>query len=117
MLKSRNFDDVDDTVAEVTDEADSDDEEFSTDDDSIDLNDLESYFDSFDQQYSGDYGFKGQQQRRTALRDVPTERLSQPPLYVGKQTGKRLLTAEEESELAKQIEVGRSRTTGFRRSQ
>jgi RNA polymerase primary sigma factor len=80
------------------------------DTDPVDLDDLDSYFDSFDQQYSGDYEKlqEVQKQRRSALRDVPTgDFLSRYMLETNRQ---RLLTAEEEVELAKQIETGRFAT-------
>jgi RNA polymerase primary sigma factor len=96
---------IEDSIEDDTDEATTD-----TDTDPVDLNDLESYFDSFDQQYSGDYEKlqEVQKQRRSALRDVPTgDFLSRYMLETNRQ---RLLTAEEEVELAKQIETGRFAT-------
>lgn len=70
--------------------------------------DLESYLDDYDRQQAGDdYESLQQitQQRRSALSDVPTgDFLSRYMLETNRQ---RLLTAEEEVELAKQIELSR----------
>ena len=72
------------------------------------FNDLESYLDAYDREQTGDaYESlqKVQQQRRTALRDVPTtDFLSRYMLETNRQ---RLLSAEEEVELARQIELAR----------
>lgn len=70
--------------------------------------DLEEYFEAYDRQQTGE-GYaalqKVHQQRRTALRDVPTnDFLSRYMLETNRQ---RLLTAEEEGALARQIELGR----------
>ncbi len=70
--------------------------------------DLESYLDDYDRQQAGDDYESLQkitQQRRSALSDVPTgDFLSRYMLETNRQ---RLLTAEEEVELAKQIELSR----------
>lgn len=70
--------------------------------------DLETYLDDYDRQQAGD-GYEAlqkiTQQRRSALSDVPTgDFLSRYMLETNRQ---RLLTAEEEVELAKQIELSR----------
>jgi RNA polymerase primary sigma factor len=70
--------------------------------------DLESYLDAYDRQQTGD-GYESlqkiTQQRRSALNEVPTgDFLSRYMLETNRQ---RLLTAEEEVELAKHIELGR----------
>lgn len=72
------------------------------------FSDLESYLDAYDRQQTGE-GYdalqKIQQQRRSALRDVPTgDFLSRYMLETNRQ---RLLSAEEEVELARQIELAR----------
>ena len=76
--------------------------------DPAEFNDLESYLDAYDREQAGDaYEAlqKVHQQRRTALRDVPTgDFLSRYMLETNRQ---RLLTAEEEVELARQIELAR----------
>lgn len=86
---------------------DSDDTSISDDEDEfVGEVDLESYFDSFDQRHSEDYEklTRIKQQRRKALGEVPTgDFLSRYMLETNRQ---RLLTAEEEVELAKQIESG-----------
>lgn len=106
----------DDTESSLEDILDSDVEEddFELDDDSVDMSadddsftDIESYMDEFDQQHSDDYERlkEVKRQRRSALSDVPTgDFLSRYMLETNRQ---RLLTAEEEVELAKQIEAGR----------
>lgn len=76
--------------------------------DPADFKDLESYLDAYDRQQTGD-GYealqKTNQQRRSALSDVPTnDFLSRYMLETNRQ---RLLTAEEEVELAKNIEMSR----------
>lgn len=72
------------------------------------FSDLESYLDAYDRQQTGDNYESLQkitQQRRSALSDVPTgDFLSRYMLETNRQ---RLLTAEEEVELAKQIELSR----------
>jgi RNA polymerase primary sigma factor len=77
--------------------------------DPADYADLETYLDEYDQKQTGkDYEAlrKVQDMRRNALRDVPTgDFLSRYMLETNRQ---RLLTAEEEVELAKQIEIGRA---------
>lgn len=69
--------------------------------------DVEGYLDEYDRQQAGDKYESLQkltQQRRSALDDVPTaDFLSRYMLETNRQ---RLLTAEEEVELAKQIELG-----------
>ncbi len=95
------------TLADVVeDEVELDvDEELSTNTDSF--TDIESYMDEFDQQHSDDYERlkEVKQQRSSALSDVPTgDFLSRYMLETNRQ---RLLTADEEVELAKQIEAGR----------
>jgi len=70
--------------------------------------DLESYLDAYDRQQTGE-GYdalqKIHQQRRSALRDVPTgDFLSRYMLETNRQ---RLLSAAEEVELARQIELAR----------
>lgn len=70
--------------------------------------DLESYLDAYDRQQTGD-GYESlqkiTQQRRSALNEVPTgDFLSRYMLETNRQ---RLLTADEEVELAKHIELGR----------
>ncbi len=76
--------------------------------DPADYADLETYLDEYDQKQTGkEYESlrKVQDMRRSALRDVPTgDFLSRYMLETNRQ---RLLTAEEEVELAKQIEIGR----------
>lgn len=72
------------------------------------FSDLESYLDAYDRQQAGD-GYESlqkiKQQRRSALNEVPTgDFLSRYMLETNRQ---RLLTAEEEVELAKHIEMGR----------
>lgn len=72
------------------------------------FSDLESYLDAYDQQQAGD-GYESlqkiKQQRRSALNEVPTgDFLSRYMLETNRQ---RLLTAQEEVELAKHIEMGR----------
>lgn len=83
------------------------DEEDDATNDSTTFTDIESYMDEFDQQHSDDYERlkEVKKQRRSALSDVPTgDFLSRYMLETNRQ---RLLTAEEEVELAKQIEAGR----------
>ena len=70
--------------------------------------DLESYLDAYDRQQTGE-GYESlqkiTQQRRSALNEVPTgDFLSRYMLETNRQ---RLLTADEEVELAKHIELGR----------
>lgn len=76
--------------------------------DGAEFADLETFLDEYDQKHSGaDYQALREvhDQRRNALRDVPTgDFLSRYMLETNRQ---RLLTAEEEVELAKQIEVGK----------
>lgn len=116
MVRSGKFDRsaVDVEAEPDVDSADEDVPSLAEDDlvaeEPIDFSDLESYFDSFDQQYSGDYEKlqEVQRQRSSALRDVPTgDFLSRYMLETNRQ---RLLTAEEEVELAKQIELGKLAT-------
>ena len=76
--------------------------------DPADFTDLESYLDAYDRRQAGD-GYealqKKNQQRSAALSDVPTtDFLSRYMLETNRQ---RLLTAEEEVELARHIELGR----------
>lgn len=84
------------------------DHEAADDADPADFVDLESYLDAYDRQQAGD-GYdalqKIYQQRRSALSDVPTgDFLSRYMLETNRQ---RLLTAEEEIELARHIELSR----------
>lgn len=76
--------------------------------DPADFIDLESYLDAYDRQQTGE-GYEAlqkiYQQRRSALGDVPTgDFLSRYMLETNRQ---RLLTAEEEIELARHIELSR----------
>lgn len=84
------------------------DHDAADDADPADFVDLESYLDAYDRQQAGD-GYealqKVYQQRRSALSDVPTgDFLSRYMLETNRQ---RLLTAEEEIELARHIELSR----------
>lgn len=78
------------------------------DPDPVDFIDLESYLDAYDRQQTGagyDALQKVYQQRRSALDDVPTgDLLSRYMLETNRQ---RLLTAEEEVDLARRIKLGR----------
>ncbi|HMT20386.1 MAG TPA: sigma-70 family RNA polymerase sigma factor [Promineifilum sp.] len=77
------------------------------DPDPVDFIDLESYLDAYDRQQTGagyDALQKVYQQRRSALDDVPTgDLLSRYMLETNRQ---RLLTAEEEVDLARRIKLG-----------
>ncbi len=103
-------DEIDDDVDEPVDEDQLDEEldDVAEDDTSELYTDIESYLDDYDRQQAGDDYEKLRkitQQRRSALNDVPTgDFLSRYMLETNRQ---RLLTAEEEVELAKQIELGR----------
>lgn len=91
--------------ATTSDEADADDDNDDVDPESF--IDVEGYLDDYDRRQAGDkYELlqKITQQRRTALDDVPAgDFLSRYMLETNRQ---RLLTAEEEVELAMQIEAG-----------
>ncbi len=91
----------------VEDDLDSDDSAEDQSSNADSFTDIESYMDDFDQQHSDDYERlkEVKKQRSSALSDVPTgDFLSRYMLETNRQ---RLLTAEEEVELAKQIEAGR----------
>jgi RNA polymerase primary sigma factor len=82
--------------------------EVDTEPDLADFTDLETYLDAYDRRQSGD-AYEAlrekHRQRRAALNDVPTaDFLSRYMLETNRQ---RLLTAEEEVELSRHIEVGR----------
>lgn len=96
-----------DDIEPAADEAIADDESADADD-AGDFVDMESYLDEFDRQHTGD-GFealqKTHQARRSALSELPVgDFLSRYMLETNRQ---RLLNAEEEVELAQQIEMGR----------
>lgn len=80
----------------------------STETDPADFTDIESYLDAYDREQTGaayDALREVQQRRRKALGEVPVgDFLSRYMLETNRQ---RLLTAEEEVELSKQIELGR----------
>ena len=109
-IPAAEADDLDDEIEldEVELTAESEDTDDDTAADSGDFVDLESYFEEFDRQHTGD-GFealqKTHQARRSALSELPVgDFLSRYMLETNRQ---RLLTANEEVELAKQIETGR----------
>lgn len=94
-----DFDAEDEFVAEMAE---------TDEDDPAALLDLEDYLEAYDREQTGD-GYealnKVHQQRRSALSDVPTnDFLSRYMLETNRQ---RLLTADEEVALARQIEFGR----------
>lgn len=109
--QSIDFDDLDIEVESLEIVEGSPIEEGGEEIDSGIFTDIESYLDAYDRQQSGDSYESLQkitQQRRSALSDVPTgDFLSRYMLETNRQ---RLLTADEEVDLARHIELGRYAT-------